>query len=489
VVEIIDISLICPIFLGLLFGITVGCLPGLTATMATALAVPFTFGKPPDVAFAFLLGLYCSAVYGGSISAILIHTPGTPASAATLLDGYPMAQKGRGAEALGTAIVSSFFGGIISALILILLAPQVARFALKFGPHEYFALGLAGLTIIMSVSGKSLLRGIVAGVLGLLLSTVGVDELSGCFRFTLGKMELLEGLSFIPVMIGLFALSEVFITLENLFTEEASVRAGDCSVKLPSLKRIFQLKQVILRSSLIGTGIGIIPGAGATIAAFAAYNEARRISKTPEKFGTGCDEGVAAAEAANNGVTGGALIPMLTLGVPGDAVTAILLGALIIHGLRPGPMLFTNHAGLMNELFVILIIANLIMVVIGLIGARFFARVLDLPKGILSPLIIVLCVVGSYSLSNSMFEVWIMLFSGAAGYLFRKYDFPLAPVILGMILGPMVEVNLRRALTMSDGNQYLFFTRPISLVLILISLISIYYGFRNTAFNRKNQAR
>jgi putative tricarboxylic transport membrane protein len=481
-------ELFWPVFLGLLFGIVVGCLPGLTATMAMVLAIPFTYGQPTDVALAFMLGLYCSAVYGGSISAVLVNTPGTPASAATVLDGYPMARKGKAGEALGISAISSSVGGVVSAILLMLLAPQIARFALNFGPHEYFALGFAGLTIIMSVSGDSLLRGFVSGVLGFFLSVIGMDELSGYSRFTFGSLELLGGLSFVPVMIGLFAMSEVLTTVEGYFQKKGGVRTTVSNlIRLPSAGQILSLTRSIIKSSLIGTGIGVIPGAGATIASFVAYNEAKRSSPTPERFGQGSEEGVASAEAAKSAVTGGALIPMLTLGIPGDAVTAVLLGGMVIHGLRPGPLFFVEQGDLVRTIFVILIISNLMMVLLGLLGVRFLALILKVPRAVLTPLISVLCVVGAFSLSNNMFEVWVMLVSGVAGYMLRKLSFPVAPVILGLILGPMVEVNLRRALIMSEGSFSGFFTRPICLTLILVSILSVSYGLRKGSIEKNRQ--
>ncbi|NLD98035.1 MAG: tripartite tricarboxylate transporter permease, partial [Synergistaceae bacterium] len=329
--------------LGVTGGIVIGALPGLTATMGVAVLLPLTFGMESTRALVMLSGIYIGAIYGGSISAILLKTPGTPAAAATVLDGYELARKGEAGKALSISAIASFTGGIVSTVMLITISPILARFALRFGAPEYFALAVFGLSIIASISGKSPVKGLLAGMFGLLISTVGLDPVTSFPRFTFGEINLFNGFAIIPVLIGLFALAEAFVQMEKIFEPAQTVKT-DFKRGMVSLKETLSLMPLMIKSALIGTFIGSIPGAGADIAAFVSYNEARRSSKKPEKFGTGCLEGIAAPEAGNNGVTGGAMVPLLTLGVPGDAVTAILLGALVIQGLQPGPLLFTKNA-------------------------------------------------------------------------------------------------------------------------------------------------
>ncbi|MDF2821060.1 MAG: C4-dicarboxylate transporter permease [Clostridiales bacterium] len=456
---------------GVAGGIVIGALPGLTATMGVALLLPLTFGMDPVGGILLLLGIYAGAIYGGSISAILLKTPGTPAAAATVLDGFEMAKRGEAGRALGISTVASFAGGTISVILLTLISPQLAKLALKFSAAEYFALAMFGLSIIASISGKHLLKGLLAGVIGLLVSTIGIDLVTGYQRFTFGNMNLFNGLSFISVMIGLFALSQAFVSIETMVKKLVIKQKVDRV--LPSLSDIKKITPTTIRSGLIGTFIGIIPGAGADIGAFVAYNEAKRFSKHPNDFGTGIPEGIAAPEAANNGVTGGAMVPLLTLGIPGDATTAIMLGALIMQGLQPGPLLFVNHAPLIYTIFAGFFVANLIVLILGLIGIRFFTKIIDIPSYVLTPIIIVLCVVGSFAINNSLFDVRVMLISGVIGYIMEKLEFPASPIVLALILGPMAERELRKALIMSGGEASVFFTRPISAVLLVVAAITL----------------
>lgn len=467
-------ALLLIIVAGVAAGTAVGALPGLTATMAVALMVPVTFGMPAVAGLLMLIGIYIGAIYGGSIPAILIRTPGTPAAAATLLDGFELAKQGRAGKALSTSVIASFVGGTISALALTFIAPKLATFALRFSSPEYFALGLFGLTIIASISGDSLIKGLISGIFGMLLATIGMDPLTAFPRFTFGRVELLNGISFIPVLIGLFAISEALIGIENV--RATTTRAIRASVELLNRVEIRRISWTAVKSALIGILIGIIPGAGAEIAAFVAYGEAKRSAKDPTQFGKGVLEGVAAPEAANNGVTGAALIPLLTLGIPGDAVAAVMLGALQIQGVRPGPGLFREYSELIYTLFAGFFIANIVMLTLGLLGARFFAQVLSVPKSILVPVIIILCIVGSYAVNNSLFDVWVMLFFGVIGYFMQKMRFPISPLVLGLILGPMVEAELRRSLLLSQGSPAIFVTRPVSLILLLLTMASIVQG-------------
>ncbi|AKG75007.1 tripartite tricarboxylate transporter permease [Salinicoccus halodurans] len=460
------------IFLGVISGIAIGVLPGLTATMGVALLLPITFGMEPLPGILLLIGVYFGAVYGGTITAILINTPGTPASAATALDGYPMTQKGEARKALTIATLSTSIGGIISVIVLILLAPQLANFALQFSAPETFALALFGITIISSLTGKSFAKGIVAGLVGLLIATIGLDPIGGTQRFTFGSMNLNNGVNLIPVMIGLFAAAEAFRSVEKLFSKDKI----EVAIKKTKLKwsEFKSLITTILRSAGIGTFVGMIPGSGADITAFIAYNEAKRFSKDKSKFGKGEMKGIAAPEAANSSLTGGAMIPMLTLGIPGDAVTAVLLGALIVQGLQPGPMLFEQDGVLVYGLFIGMLIANLLILILGIYGTRFFTKVLLIPKAILVPVIIMLCAVGSYSLGNNYFDVIVMLVFGIIGYFMIKNDFPASPLILGLILGPIMESNFRRALVMSQGDFSIFITRPITAVLLIFAFITLF---------------
>ncbi|MBN2657606.1 MAG: tripartite tricarboxylate transporter permease [Spirochaetales bacterium] len=459
------------VFLGVIGGILVGSLPGLTATMGIALLVPFTFGLPINESMGMLLGIFSGAIFGGSISAILIRTPGTPAAAATLLDGYPMAKRGEAGRALSMSVFASFIGGFTGALIMSFLAPQISKVALKFGAAEYFALAFFGLSIIISVSGNSIIKGIIAGLFGLLISTIGFDPISGFPRFTFGQMDLFEGPAFIPTLIGLFAFSEVFKGVETIVEKQQVV--SKLTRFLPEWKDIKASWIDILKSSILGTFIGSIPGAGSDIAAFVGYSEAKRRSKTPEKFGTGMIEGVAAAESANNACTGGAMIPMLSLGVPGDAVTAVLLGAFVIQGLQPGPLLYRDHIDVVYNVFAAMMIANIVMFIVGALGVRIFAKVITINRNILIPAIFVLSVVGSFSMRNSMFDVGVALFFGVVGYFLNRFNFPASPILLALILGPMAESNLRRALVISDGSPLVLVTRPISVALLVLGVLSL----------------
>ena len=471
---------------GVMAGITIGALPGLTATMGVALLTPITFGMEPVTGLVMLVGIYCGAIYGGSISAILINTPGTPAAAATILDGHPLARKGQAGQALWMATFASFCGGIFSAVCLTFIAPQLAKVALSFSSPEYFGLALFGLSIIASISGDQVLKGLIAGFVGLLLATIGMDPIIGFPRFTFGSDNFLGGISFIPVLIGLFAVSEAFASAESMLAKVAvNVKIANL---FPPWAEIKKCLKTIAKGSVIGTIIGIIPAAGGDIAAFVSYGEAKRSSKDGDKFGTGVLEGVAAPESANNGVTGGAMIPLLTLGIPGDAVTAVMLGALMLQGLRPGPMLFKDNADVIAALFAGFFVANVLMMVIGMSGLRFFAKVILVPKPILVPLIFILCVVGSYAMEGRLFDVWVMLFFGVVGYLMQKLKFPISPVVLALILGPMAERELRTSLVLSDGSYMIFFTRPITLLLFALTIVSIVGSFMMQKRQRENEA-
>ncbi|MFI3173253.1 MAG: tripartite tricarboxylate transporter permease [Eubacteriales bacterium] len=459
------------IVLGVGSGICIGALPGLTATMGVALLLPLTFAMDASTGMLLLLGIYIGAIYGGSVSAILLKTPGTPASAATAADGYAFSQRGEGGRALGIATVSSFIGGTVSCICLMLISPQLADLALEFSSPEYFMLTIFGLSIIASVSGTSLAKGMLCGSVGLLIATIGIDSITGYSRFTYGNLNLLSGVEFIPVMIGLFAMSQAFTGIEDIHVVDTVEQKIDRV--LPTKEDMKKILKTAPLTGLLGTFIGIIPGAGADIGAFIAYNEAKRVSKHPEKFGTGITEAIAASEGGNNGVTGGAMIPMLTLGVPGDATAAIMIGALTIQGLQPGPTLFSENAVLMYTIFVGLFLANVAMLCIGLSSIRVFTKILAIPKPILTPIIMVLCVVGSYSINNNLFDVGVMVVFGLIGYFLQKLKVPTSPAVLALILGPLAESHFRRALLMSEGAFTTFFSTPISIFFLIMTALTL----------------
>jgi putative tricarboxylic transport membrane protein len=458
--------------LGVTLGIIFGALPGLTATMGIALVIPLTFGIPPIVAFSALLGVYVGAVYAGSITAILVGTPGTAAAAATLLEGPALTKKGESKKALSLTTISSVVGGLISCVALIFIAPQLAKAALSFGPPEYFALALFGLSIVAGVSSNSLLKGFVAALIGLFISTIGLDPVTGTSRFTFGSVNLLNGIAVVPALVGLFAISEVLTRAEKK-AENTSENIKISSKKSSSYHDLKRNKFNLLRSSSLGTFIGIIPATGSGIASFVAYNECKKASKRKDEFGKGSVEGLIATESANSAVTGGSLIPLLTLGIPGDVITAVMLGALMIQGITPGPMLFTNSPDIISGIFTALVLANIFLLIIGLGAVRIFPKILQIPEGLLMPVIGVLCVIGSFAISNSTFDVIVMLTFGLLGYVMLKVGLPLAPLLLALILGPIAESNFRRSMVMSQQDLTIFFTRPISSIILIVTIFVI----------------
>ncbi|UCG64926.1 MAG: tripartite tricarboxylate transporter permease [Deltaproteobacteria bacterium] len=458
---------------GVTIGIIIGAIPGLGAVTAIAAMLPITFKLDPVTGIMLLLGVFCGATYGGSISATLIHTPGTPSAAATLFDAYPMAQKGVAGRALGFGVISSGIGGLFSAFVLLFLGPAVAKWALKFGPPELLAVCLFGLTMVASISGASLLKGLMAATLGLLFASIGQDPLTGVERFTLGNVDLLMGIGLVTILVGIYAGSEILRLTELLKKEEGLGVTKKLSIELPSFKELRNQMRNFIWSAGIGTIVGIIPGVGAAIASFISYGEAKRRSKHPEDFGTGIPDGIVASETANNAVTGGALVPLLTLGIPGCPVAAILLGALIIQGLYPGPKLFVEHQHVAYSLFVGLIVANIFMVGLGIMGIRFFSKVIIVPKAILIPIIVIFCTVSIYSIYSSIFQIWLFFFFVMFGYLFQKFGFPLAPIALGFVLGSLTEKSFRQTLIMFGGSFTFIHERPLVSVLLIITFLSL----------------
>ncbi len=456
------------IIIGVIVGILAGAMPGLSPSTAVALLVPFSYTMEPALALILLTSIYIASNYGGSITAVLINTPGTPSAAVTAMDGYPLTLQGKAGKGLGTALVASTIGGAVGVAILILFAVPLAKIALKFSPADYFALALFGLATVASMSRGNVLKSMLAILFGLLIKNIGIDPISGISRFTLGSDQLYDGFNLIPALIGLFAVSVVFAKMES-WTGVGRV-LDKVDNKLPSFKELMKIKMTILRSSVIGTIIGIFPGAGATIAAFISYDMAKKASKTPEEFGKGSLEGVAAAEGANSSSVGGALVPLLALGIPGSATDAVLLGAFMLHDLVPGPLLFTDHPDIVYGIFCALILANFIMLFIGVYGNRLFIKVVSVPESIMYPLILTIAVIGSFAVSGSMFDVAACIGFGVVGWIFKRYGFPVAPVVLGIVLGKMVEENFRRAVMM-DGYS-VFFTDKLACIVLIISFLS-----------------
>lgn len=470
---------------GIVLGLIIGILPGLGPPIAIALALPFTFYLDTVPSLILLLGIYSAAIYGGSISAIAVGIPGTGAAIATVQDGNKMFKAGKGGEALGFSLTGSIIGGLFSVVCLALVSPLLAELAAKFGPREYLAISVFGLIVVVRVAGKSLPKGLLMGGLGIFLTTWGLDELNGTERYTFGSYHMYEGLPLVPFLVGLFALSEVMIGAERAF-KKIEFSQKSLTVTLPGFKQLIKMKDVLLRSSLIGTIIGIIPGEGAAVGAFFAYSEAKRKSPHPEKFGTGIPEGIVAPETANNATVGGALVPTLTLGVPGSPAAAVLLGALLIQGLAPGPRLFAERPDLMYSIFIGLFLINILMMFIGLVAIRFAARLIMVPTTIILPTVMLLSFVGIYSVSNSFFNVGVLLGAGILGYVVRKLGYSIAPLSIGFVLGPILENALRQSMTIADGSFLEFFNTPIGLTIYAVLLATILWDRITSLFKRKN---
>lgn len=473
-------------FFSVAIGITIGALPGLSAAMGVALLIPITFGMPAATGLVVLAGVYCGAIFGGSISAILIKTPGTPAAAATALDGYELTLKGKAGKALGTAVIASFIGGVLSSISLYLFAPTLAKLALKFGPAEYFWLSIFGLTIIAGASTKSLTKGLMSGAIGLMISTIGMDPMLGTPRFTFGVPQLLSGVPFTASLIGLFSMSQVLTLAEKKIKESGKLIEFDDKVLL-SKNEIIKILPTCLRSTIIGNLIGILPGAGASIASFIGYNEARRFSKNKDDFGKGSIEGIAGAEAANNAVTGGSLIPTFTLGIPGESVTAVLLGGLLIQGLQPGPDLFTIHGKITYTFFAGFIVVNVFMLILGLTSSKYFAKISRVPDNYLIPIIFALSVIGSYAIHNQVVDVFIMFIFGIIGYFINKFKLNSAAIVLALILGPIGEAGLRRSLILNHGSYSILFSSGVSRVLIALTVFSLFSPLIMNKLEKKSE--
>ena len=425
----------------------------------------------PVHAIAVLATIYVAATFAGSITAILINTPGTSAAAATTFDGYPLAQKGEAGRALGVAVMSSTFGGIVSVIVLCFAAPLLARVAYEFRPPEYFALTIFGLSMLASISSGGAVKNLIGGVFGVWLSTIGAERVTTIERFMFGNYELYEGLSFVPVMIGLFAMSELLV--QSRVAHQAVEFVKMKAVQLPSRADYQKIWKTVLRSSGIGTFIGILPAEGATVASMIGYSEAKRWSKNKDEFGKGSVEGIAGAESANNAATGGAMVPTMVLGIPGSGTTAIILVGLMVHGLRPGPYLFTEQVEAVYQIFGSMLAANVMFLLMGLYAARFFARISLIPTPILWPIVFALSVIGAYALNSSLLDIWIVLIFGVIGFLARRFGFAVAPIAVGLILGKMVEVNLQNSLKIFNGEWWLIFTQPLALFFLFLAFLGL----------------
>ena len=485
--SVLTIYIILLIIVGVFLGLIFGSIPGLTATMAVAICLPITYGMEPVAGMSLLMGLYIGGVSGGLIPAILLKLPGTPSSIATTFDGYPMAQKGEAGKAFSFAIVSSFLGGLLSIVVLIMIAPPLGKIALQFGPYEFFAIVIFSLTLIASLSGNSLSKGIMAGLLGIAFAMVGSAPIDAFPRFTFGFHSLDAGFNILPVLIGLFALSEIFISAEKKMKGSVKANLKKVNYKV-SIKEYLGQGWNFLRSSVIGIAIGILPGIGGGTSNIISYVAAKNSSKKPEKFGTGIPDGVVASESSNNAAVGGALVPLVSLGIPGDTVTAMPLGGLVLHGLQPGPLLIQNSGDIVYGIFAALLIANVFMALFLFLGMKGFVRLLSIPGYILLPIILVLCVVGAYGVNNRLFDVGALIFFGVIGYLMIKFGFPLTPLVLGFILGPLLETNLRRGLMLSQGDFMPFLTSPIAATFLSITIVSLIFAIYKNKKNKKQES-
>ena len=478
--QVLSLDTLIYMAIGTVAGVIAAAIPGFTITMAIVLTLPLTFAMEPLQGISVMLAVYVGGYTGGLISAALLGIPGTPSAVATTFDAFPMARGGQPGRALSMGIWASFFGTLISTVVLILAAPPLAMFAVRLGPWEYFSLIVFALTIVASLVGASLIRGLIAGVIGLVLATIGPDPMMGRPRLDFGIDMLAPGLPFLVVLIGIFAISQLMSEVEDVgeVRSGTALAAKDIDFQVWSVMREVLMRPVnLVRSSIVGVLIGALPGAGGSIANLLAYDQAKRASKTPEKFGTGIPEGVVASEAGNSATAGGGLIPLIALGIPGSAVDAILMASLMVHGISVGPRLIMDNADLVYGMFIAMVVASLLMLIICSFSMRFFLRVTEIPKWAIVPAVIVCTVVGSFALNNRATDIYLLGYVGLAGYTLRALDYPLAPLVLGVILGPIAETNLRRAL-MTNPEWTTFFTRPVSLIFLIAAVLSIGWAIR-----------
>lgn len=492
----VSMDAIIALFAGTVGGMIIGALPGFSAAMGVSLLIPITYGMSPVAALTMLTAMYTSAIYGGSITAILCHTPGTPASAATAIDGFQLTKQGRGMEAMGVSTFGSAVGGTFSAIAMLFIAPALGAFSLRFSVLEYFLLSVFGLTVIASLAGDSIIKGLFSGILGLALGCVGLDAITGFPRMTLGVIQLEDGINFVPALIGLFSISQVmFLAWDVYHGKKGSVIEDEENLKksrlLPPWDEMKTLFPTMARCSVVGTIVGIVPAAGAGVSSWICYSLGKKFSKHPEKFGHGALEGVASCETGNNAATGGALIPLITLGLPGSSVAAILLGGMMIHGLTPGAAMFTKNANTTYAIMIGFLFANILMGIIGMFAARYIARVSAVPMGYLGPVITALCVIGTYAIRNNLFDVGVMVFFGLLGFILKRCGFAAPPMILGMVLSEICENNWRRAIILANakgGMLSYFLSRPISIVLALLIVFSLFSPMIMSYVDKKSKA-
>nr|WP_306266170.1 tripartite tricarboxylate transporter permease [Pararhizobium sp. IMCC3301] len=476
------------IIVGTFVGVIVGALPGLGSVILIALLLPFVVRMEPVTGIALTGIVYCATIYGGSITAILINTPGTAAAAATTFDGYPLAQRGEAGRALGIATFSSAIAGIMGIIVMVIATPLLARLAYNFGPAEYFALAIFGMSMLASISGQSVFKNLIGGAFGVLLAIVGTDIATGIERFTFNQADLAEGIAPVQMMIGIFAGGELL--RQATLAGQTRNLIADAVAKLPSIEDFKRIWKTILRGTGIGVFIGILPAEGGTVAAMIAYNEERRWSKNKAEFGKGAIEGIAAPESANNAATGGTMVPTLALGIPGGGSTAIILTAMLILGLRPGPQLFVEQPDLLAGLFAAMLGANICFLVFGMLGAKYFSKITLIPTTILWPMVFVLAALGAYSLQQSMFDVWLMLIFSFLGYFMKRHGYAPAPIVMGLILGGLIETSLKQSFLIYDGNLFVILQQPIALVFLALSVLGIAMPFITRAIGsiRERQA-
>ncbi len=467
-----NVEVVLFLIAGCVFGLVIGALPGLTGNMAIALMVPLTFTMSATAALAFLVAIYCSSIFGGSISAILLGIPGTISSFATTLDGYPLTKAGRAGMALGVSTFASVFGGVFSGIVLMTLTPLLADFALQFGPAEYFAVALLGISCITSISGSDIPKGLLSSMIGLLIAVIGMDPQSGFPRLTFGNVNLLSGIGLVASLIGIFGIVSVLKSGEKAHLLSTAPSIPDVNSLWIGWKECLRQLPTWIRCSVIGTVVGIIPGTGTNVATFMAYDIEKKLSSDPDSFGKGNVLGVAAPEAANNAVTGGSLVPLLALGVPGNATSALFLGSIMIHGMQTGPVLFTDHPNVVYGLFIAFLFANIIMIPIALFLLRYMKAILSVPESLLAGIILAFCVSGVFAIATNPFDVLVTIVFGLAGYFCYKFEIPTAPMIVAMVLGPMIESQLCQALVISGGSYDFLWTRPIALLVVSLAIVS-----------------
>jgi putative tricarboxylic transport membrane protein len=459
---------------GVFFGIIFGCIPGLTATLGIVLLIPFTYVMAAELGLSLLIGIYIGGISGGLITAILLNIPGTPSSMVTCWDGYPMAKKGFPGKALSLGVFSSVVGGIFAAFALIFIAPPLSRIALSFGSWEYLAIMVLGMSVVVMMTSDNPLKGLIAAFIGIGIGTIGIDVISGVSRLTFGVWQLQAGINVVAISMAFFAVREIFTQVKGFGKFDSDEKKGDISDKIPIIPSRETLKgtgPTFIIGSIYGTLMGMLPGVGQTTASMLAYNNSRQISKQPEKYGTGIPEGIVASETANNAVNGGALIPLLTLGIPGDMVTAVLIGGLMIQGIRPGPLLFRDNPGVVGTIMVAYFLANVLMFILELGFMKIFVKISKAPLSILFPIILITCVLGVYALNNRIFDLWILAIFGIIGYLLTEVNVPMPPLILGYILGQMIERTFRTAMYASFGNMMDVFNRPVAVIILLLAVI------------------